>query len=234
VNIKKLLYLQWFYACMRFLEYALCCSFRLLPAFPKRCEKSYHKSITSLTLGGLCCVYVLLGKRHVTSGQRQPNVNPNEGASQQSERQGSFRRGGQNEYGPLKRENHFPFDVSERARSGKASASGNGVHEVLTSGAGLGRREARRQGLGTAYQSPTTKKGLNRCQSSRVGVSSGQSSPNIIRVMAGWGSSMSRGAAKGGQPDKSRGAVVVSDIQRNRQTITTGATAEDGKPCHRH
>ena len=50
----------------------------------------------------------------------------------------------------------------------KASASGNGVHEGLPSGAGLGRREARRRGLGTA-QSPTTKKRLNRCQSSRVG-----------------------------------------------------------------
>jgi len=32
----------------------------------------------------------------------------------------------------------------------KASASGNGVHEGLPSGAGLGRREARRQGLGTS------------------------------------------------------------------------------------
>jgi len=32
----------------------------------------------------------------------------------------------------------------------KASASGIGVHEGLPSGAGLGRREARRQGLGTA------------------------------------------------------------------------------------
>jgi len=38
----------------------------------------------------------------------------------------------------------------ERARSVKASASGIGVHEVLTSGAGLGRREARRRGLGMA------------------------------------------------------------------------------------
>jgi len=62
VNIKKLLYLQWFYAYRRFLECALCCSLRLLPAFPKRCEKSYHKSITSLTSGALCCVCVLLGK----------------------------------------------------------------------------------------------------------------------------------------------------------------------------
>jgi hypothetical protein len=32
----------------------------------------------------------------------------------------------------------------------KASASGIGVHEVSTSGAGLGRREARRRGLWTA------------------------------------------------------------------------------------
>ena len=39
----------------------------------------------------------------------------------------------------------------------KASASGIGVHEVLTSGAGLGRREARRQGLGTA-QVPNDRK----------------------------------------------------------------------------
>ena len=36
------------------------------------------------------------------------------------------------------------------ARSEKASASGIGVHEGLPSGAGLGRREARRRGLGTA------------------------------------------------------------------------------------
>ena len=39
----------------------------------------------------------------------------------------------------------------------KASASGIGVHEGLPSGAGLGRREARRQGLGTA-QVPNDKK----------------------------------------------------------------------------
>jgi hypothetical protein len=32
----------------------------------------------------------------------------------------------------------------------KASASGNGVHEGLPFGAGLGRREARHRGLGTA------------------------------------------------------------------------------------
>ena len=32
----------------------------------------------------------------------------------------------------------------------KASASGSGVQQVLTSGAGLGRREAQRRGLGTA------------------------------------------------------------------------------------
>ena len=52
---------------------------------------------------------------------------------------------------------HFPFRSKERARSEKASASEHGVHEVLTSGAGLGRREARRQGLGTA-QVPNGKK----------------------------------------------------------------------------
>ncbi len=42
-------------------------------------------------------------------------------------------------------------------------------------------------------KSQTTKKRLNCCQSSRMGVSDGQSSPNIITVMAGCGSSMSRG-----------------------------------------
>jgi hypothetical protein len=52
---------------------------------------------------------------------------------------------------------HLPFRSKERARSEKASASGNGVHEGLPSGAGLGRREARRQGLGTA-QVPNDKK----------------------------------------------------------------------------
>ncbi len=42
----------------------------------------------------------------------------------------------------------------ERARSVKASASGIGVHEVLTSGAGLGWREAQRRGKG-AYKPGT-------------------------------------------------------------------------------
>ena len=50
--------------------------------------------------------------------------------------------------------------------------------------------------------------------------------------MAGCGSSMSRGAANGGQPDKSRGAVVIADIQRNRQAVATGAAAKNGKPGH--
>ncbi|HXR08520.1 MAG TPA: hypothetical protein VN765_14390, partial [Candidatus Acidoferrum sp.] len=49
-----------------------------------------------------------------------------------------------------RRGHHFPFRAAERARSVKASASGIGVHEGLPSGAGLGRREARRRGLGTA------------------------------------------------------------------------------------
>jgi hypothetical protein len=40
-------------------------------------------------------------------------------------------------------------------------------------------------------QSPTTKKRLNRCQSSRVSVSDGQFSSGIITVMAGCGSSTS-------------------------------------------
>ena len=45
---------------------------------------------------------------------------------------------------------HFPFRSPGRARSVQASASGIGVHEGLPSGAGLGRREARHRGLGTA------------------------------------------------------------------------------------
>jgi hypothetical protein len=40
------------------------------------------------------------------------------------------------------------------------------------------------------------------------------------------------GAANGGQPDKSRGAVVIADVQRNRQAVATGAAAKDGKPGH--
>ena len=47
--------------------------------------------------------------------------------------------------------------MERRRGSVKASASGNGVHEGLPSGAGLGRREARRRGLGTA-QVPNDKK----------------------------------------------------------------------------
>jgi len=76
------------------------------------------------------------------------------------------------------------------------------------------------------------KKRLNRCQSSRVSLS-GRSilihehdSNGGLRVV-----NVER-AANGGQPDKPGASVVVADIERNRQTVATGAAAEDGKPGH--
>ena len=75
----------------------------------------------------------------------------------------------------------------------KASASGIGVHEGLPSGAGLGRREARRRGLGTA-QVPNDRKTaeplpVQPCESLRAV----NPHPCSMTVMAGCGSSMSSG-----------------------------------------
>ena len=131
------------------------------------------------------------------------------------------------------RADHFPFRLPERGeaeRPARAELESMRACPLARVWAGV------RPGAGVwgRRKSPTTEKRLNRCQSSRVSIF-GQSilvqehdSNGGLRVV-----NVER-AANGGQPDKSRGAVVVADVQRNRQAVATGAAAKNGKPGHRH
>ncbi|HZM02019.1 MAG TPA: hypothetical protein VFC44_03260 [Candidatus Saccharimonadales bacterium] len=58
--------------------------------------------------------------------------------------------------------NSNPFQTWKGGAQREGQRSGKRVHEGLPFGAGLGWREARRRGLGTA-QVPETERRLNRC-----------------------------------------------------------------------
>jgi len=81
-------------------------------------------------------------------------------------------------------------------------------------------------------KSPTTKKRLNRCQSSRVSLSGRSILIHEHDGDGGLGVVNVEGATSGGQPDKAGASVVVADIERNRQAVATGPAAENGKPGH--
>jgi len=88
------------------------------------------------------------------------------------------------------------------------------------------------RGLGTA-QVPKTEKRLNRCQSSGVILLEWSIIVRHHYRDGGLWVVNVECATSGDQFHQSGAAVVVADIERNRQTVTTGAAAKDGKTYHR-
>ena len=129
------------------------------------------------------------------------------------------------------RADHFPFRLPERGEADRpARAELESMRACPLARVWAGVRPG--AGVWGRRKSPMAKKRLNRCQSSRVSIS-GRSilvhehdSNGGLRVV-----NVER-AANGGQPDKAGAAVVVADIERHRQTVATGAAAENGKAGH--